>query len=126
MTSYKLAQKGYGHPESPARSPRSVEYDLLAKCTIKLRSAWANRESDIVSLVQALSDNNRVWSVLAINVASPENSLPASLRAQLFYLYEFVALQSQRIRQKEAEIDVLIDINMLVMKGLRGQSEVSS
>ena len=81
----------YARPEAPTRSLRSVEYDLLAQITQRLRSAWANRATDFPALVRAVTDNTQLWSTLASDVALPGNSLPAALRARLFYLYEFTS-----------------------------------
>ena len=54
-------------------------------------------------------------------VAEEGNGLPAKLRAQLFYLYEFTTQHSRAVRDRKASVDVLIDINTAVMRGLRGQ-----
>lgn len=110
----------YARPEAPTRSLRSVEYDLLAQTTQRLRAAWANRETDFPALVRAVTDNVTVWSTLASDVALPGNSLPAALRARLFYLYEFTAQHSRAVMDGKASVEVLADINMAVMRGLRG------
>jgi flagellar biosynthesis activator protein FlaF len=110
----------YARPEAPVRSPRSVEYDLLAKTTQRLALAWAHREKDFPGLVAALSDNQRVWSAFAVDVADPANALPAPLRARLFYLYEFTAQHSRKVLEDGASPEVLTDINIAVMRGLRG------
>lgn len=111
----------YARPEAPTRSLRSVEYDLLASTTQRLRAAWANRTTDFPGLVRAVSDNTRLWSTLASDVALPGNSLPAALRARLFYLYEFTATHSRSVLDGKASVDVLADINLAVMRGLRGE-----
>lgn len=111
----------YARPEAPTRSLRSVEYDLLAQITQRLRSAWANRATDFPALVRAVTDNTQLWSTLASDVAQPGNSLPAALRARLFYLYEFTAHHSRAVLEDKASVEVLADINMAVMRGLRGE-----
>lgn len=110
----------YAQREAPTRSLRSVEYDLLAQVTQRLRSAWANRTTDFPALVRALTDNSQLWSTLASDVALPGNSLPAALRARLFYLYEFTVHHSRQVMDDKASVEVLADINMAVMRGLRG------
>lgn len=111
----------YARREAPTRSLRSVEYDLLAQVTQRLRSAWADRESDFPALVRAVTDNIRLWSTLASDVALPGNTLPAALRARLFYLYEFTAKHSRAVLEEKGSVEVLTDINMAVMRGLRGE-----
>ena len=111
----------YARRETPARSLRSVEYDLIAQVTQRLRAAWTNRESDFPGLVRALADNQKLWTTLASDVALPDNGLPQALRARLFYLYEFTASHSRAVLYNGASIDVLTDINTAVMRGLRGE-----
>ncbi|WP_128514902.1 flagellar biosynthesis regulator FlaF [Tabrizicola thermarum] len=110
----------YARPEAPTRSLRSVEYDLLAQVTQRLRVAWANRATDFPALARAVTDNTQLWSTLASDVALPGNGLPAALRARLFYLYEFSAKHGRAILEEKASVEVLADINMAVMRGLRG------
>jgi flagellar protein FlaF len=110
----------YGSPEAPQKTPRAIEYDLLARVTQQLEAAWATRRQNYPALMTALDDNLRLWTTLAADVAEPSNGLPAPLRAQLFYLYEFAAQHSRAVREKDASVEVLIDINTAVMRGLRG------
>ena len=49
-------------------------------------------------------------------------SLPPALRAQLFYLYEFTDQHSRKVLAGNASIEVLVDINTAVMRGLRGET----
>lgn len=111
----------YASQDAPTRSHRAVEYDLLAQTTRRLRSGWANRDGDFPGLVRALADNERLWSILAADVAHSGNGLPTALRARLFYLYEFTAQYSRSIREGKGSIEVLADINTAVMRGLRGE-----
>ena len=110
----------YAQREAPTRSLRSVEYDLLAQVTQALRSAWANRATDFPALVRALTGNTQLWSALASGGALPGNGLPQALRARLFYLYEFTAKHSRAVLDDKATVEVLADINLAVMRGLRG------
>lgn len=110
----------YARPEAPTRSLRSIEYDLLAQVTQRLRTTWANRATDFPAFVRAVTDNTQLWSTLASDVALPGNTLPAALRARLFYLYEFTAQHSRAVLEDKASVEVLAHINMAVMRGLRG------
>ena len=114
----------YAQRAAQTRSLRSVEYDLLAQVTQRLRSAWANRTTDFPALVSAVTDNTQLWSTLASDVALPGNGLPQALRARLFYLYEFTAKHSRAVLDDKASVEVLADINMAVMRGLRGDGGV--
>jgi flagellar biosynthesis activator protein FlaF len=117
---YHSAAVSYAQREAPTRSLRSVEYDLLAQVTQRLRATWANRSTDFPALVRAVADNTQLWATLASDVALPGNTLPAALRARLFYLYEFTAHHSRAVLDDKGSVEVLADINMAVMRGLRG------
>jgi flagellar biosynthesis activator protein FlaF len=116
-----FARAAYGQREAPVRTARSHEYDLLARCTQKLAMAWTRRKEDFPSLAVALSENLQLWSVLAADVAEAGNGLPAPLRAQLFYLYEFTAGHTRAVLDQRGSVEVLVDINTAVMRGLRGE-----
>ena len=121
MTAHPSAARAfYGRPESPQKTPRALEYELLARITQRLSVAWAVRRDNYALLMAALDENLRLWSTLAADVAEPDNGLPSKLRAQLFYLYEFTAKHSRAVRDSDASVEVLVDINTAVMRGLRG------
>ncbi|MFN3824070.1 MAG: flagellar biosynthesis regulator FlaF [Pseudorhodobacter sp.] len=122
MTSFSLAIDAYARPDAPLRSSRTIEYDLFARVTRRLTLASRAREADFPALVAALHENDRLWRTLAVDVADPGNALPASLRAQLFYLHEFTVAHSRKVAEEGASVDVLIDINTAIMRGLRGMT----
>ncbi|MDO9639081.1 MAG: flagellar biosynthesis regulator FlaF [Pseudotabrizicola sp.] len=115
---------GYSRPDATLRPMRSIEYDALARVTQKLSAAWKQHKSDYPALVQALWENLGLWSTLAADVASPGNALPAPLRAQLFYLYEFSEVHTRNVLNGAASVEVLIDVNTAIMRGLRGQESL--
>lgn len=120
QTAQTTARSAYARPEAPARTPRSIEYDLLARITQRLSAAWTRKADDFPAFVEALAANLRLWSTLAADVAGSQNGLPAPLRAQLFYLYQFTTEHSRSVLDGRASVEVLIDINTAVMRGLRG------
>jgi flagellar biosynthesis activator protein FlaF len=123
MNAYQ-GRSGYARAEGPVRTPRSIEYELLARCTQGLSTAWIKRREDFPGLARALHENLQLWSTLAADVAEPGNGLPKDLRAKLFYLYEFTANHSRSVLDNRASVEVLVDINTAVMRGLRGGGSV--
>lgn len=121
---FSAARSVYARPEAPLKTPRSLEYDLLARVTQRLTQSSARRKENYPQFAAALEENQRIWSTLASDVASSGNGLPAKLRAQLFYLYEFTALHSSAVRDNKGSVEVLIDINTAVLRGLRGEGGV--
>ncbi|MBB97792.1 MAG: flagellar biosynthesis regulator FlhF [Rhodobacteraceae bacterium] len=123
MTNLAAAREGYGSAAAPTRSEKSIEYDVLAQITRRLKSAAEKGPSGFSALASALHDNKRLWNVFAIDVADPNNKLPESLRARLFYLAEFTHAHTSAVLQRRAKVAPLIDINMAVLRGLRGGSD---
>lgn len=120
MNAYITAHSAYSRHQTPARSQRSLEYEILARVTQKLRNGWQHRKQDFPAYIQALHDNLALWSTLAIDVANEGNELPQTLRARLFYLFEFTQQHTLKLMSDEGSAEVLIDINTAVMRGLRG------
>ena len=101
---------------------RGTEYEIFARVTAALRRTRTG-EGGFAALVRALHDNRSLWTTLAADVANETNGLPKVLRAQIFYLSQFTARHTRMVLSGEAMIDVLIDINTAVMRGLRGEGE---
>ena len=60
--------------------------------------------------------------MLAGDVADAANGLPKELRAQIFYLAEFTNQHSTLVLRGEGDVDVLVEINTAIMRGLRSQA----
>lgn len=119
-----MARSAYSQAAVPVRTARGTEYEVFARVTRRLRQAQAG-DGGFAALVRALHENRSFWTALAADVAVETNGLPRLLRAQIFYLAEFTIAHSRRVLAGEASVDVLIDINTAVMRGLRGEGEQS-
>lgn len=120
MNATERARDGYGRNAAPIRSPRAAEYEAIARISHRLRAAAQNRKTNYPAFVEALSDNRKLWSALAVDVAQAENALPEDLRARLFWLAEFTEAESRRILQGSGDVAILIEVNAAVLHGLRG------
>jgi flagellar protein FlaF len=121
MSAAAHAQSSYAHPARPLKTPRDIEYDLMAGITGRLTAALPPTRGRLnPSLVAALHDNSRMWAAFATDLANPGNAFPSDLRANLFALAEFTLKHSAKVLRDEATADVLIEINTAVMRGLRG------
>lgn len=122
MNTLDLARTAYAAPGTPARTPRGAEYEVIAQITRRLRASDRKRTEAFPAFAEALHDNVRLWTALASDVAESDNALSPDLRARIVYLYEFTMHQSDAALSTGAPIDVLIDINTAIMRGLRGGS----
>lgn len=104
------------------KTPRNLEYEVFAGITGRLKAALAETgPARMNRLAAALHENRQLWSVLALDLAHPDNGFPTDLRARLFYLAEFTFDATERILSGTADGAVLIDINTIIMRGLRGE-----
>ncbi|MBD3785496.1 MAG: flagellar biosynthesis regulator FlaF [Sphingomonadales bacterium] len=123
MNATTLAKTAYANPDQPTRTLRGIEYELFARVTHRLKSAALGGKENFAGLARAVYENRRLWTVIAADVSSSENALPAPLRARLFYLSEFTQAHSRRVLAGEVGVDVLVDINTSIMRGLRQKGD---
>lgn len=120
MSVHAPAQNVYSDANRAMGTPRSVEYQVFSQVTGQLsRALRAGRPFS--ELAEALHENVRLWTVIAVDVTQPENALPVQLRGQFASLAKFIRQHTQAVLRSEAEAGVLIEINTAVMRGLRGQ-----
>ncbi|MEM1383314.1 MAG: flagellar biosynthesis regulator FlaF [Pseudomonadota bacterium] len=120
MSVHALSHTAYGSAEKALGTPRSIEYQVFAQVTGRMRRA-SNADGRFDELASALHENHKLWTTIMIDVANAENQLPDALRAQLFYLAEFTRAQTSKVLRREADIAALVEINTAVMRGLRGE-----
>ncbi|GJL92635.1 MAG: hypothetical protein DHS20C04_22940 [Hyphococcus sp.] len=85
-----------------------------------------NRNSDPSSFIRALGKNLEFWTVIATDVASEGNQLPAELRSQIFYLFEFTRHHTRKLmsdNDSHLDAEPLVDINQNIIRGLGGPEE---
>lgn len=121
MNAHAQAQRAYSSASIPTKTPRSIEYEAIARITRRLRQSVETGQTGFSELAQALHDNGRMWNIFAADVASQANKLPAELKARLIYLAEFTQIHTRKVLAGEATVDALLDVNTAVMRGLRGE-----
>lgn len=125
MGAISRAQSAYSSAAAPTKTPRAVEYEAVARITNRLRQAVVTRQSDFPNLVQALYENNALWTIFAAAVSDADNALPVELRGRILYLAEFTRTHTSRILAGEVGVEPLLDINAAIMAGLRGEGEAA-
>lgn len=118
MNAIYQARKAYAPAQSHLRTSKSIEYQAFSDIIGRLKAASTDDPSSFNDLVAALHDNRTLWTVLAADVADPDNGLPKQLRAQIFYLAEFTHNHSTKVLRGEADVEALIDINTAILRGL--------
>ncbi|HVH02404.1 MAG TPA: flagellar biosynthesis regulator FlaF [Amaricoccus sp.] len=126
MSPHTQARSAYASASSPIRTGRDTEYAIFARVTGALGAVDEADRRAFPQLARAVADNQRLWGVLAEDLMNDDNQLPVPLRASLISLAEFVRRHSMAVLGGRASIAPLIDINTMIMKGLRGQPEAAA
>lgn len=116
------ARAAYAAPGAPTRTLRGTEYEAVARITQRLKDAAARADADFPALAAALVDNTRLWMAFAADVADEGNALPRPLRGQIFWLFDFTDRHTRKVLAGEAKPDILVDINLAILRGLRGET----
>lgn len=111
----KLGDYGY----NAVRTERDTEYDAFSRITFSLRKAAA--ADDAIDVIRAVHKNSELWTILAHDLAQPTNGLPDEVKAGLLSLAQFSLRHGRAVMQGSARPEALIDVNMAIMKGLRGE-----
>lgn len=119
MNAITQAQRAYAPTNAPMRSMRSTEYEVIARITHRIKSAAMRGKDGTTDLIAALHENRQLWTVLATDVADPDNGLPADLRARIFYLAEFTHHHTSKVLAKEASVGALLEVNTAILRGLK-------
>ena len=119
-----LARNAYSDGAKLTATPRSIEYQVLSRLTGALVAAEKNRDKDYPAYIKALSRNLEFWTIVGADVARDTNPLPQTLKAQIFFLYEFVNLHTRKLTGSEPNVSIaaLIEINENVINGLNSDS----
>lgn len=102
------------------RTARDNEYLAFSRITRQLQQAMES--DDPRAVIEATYANNQLWTILAADLTHPANNLSEATKAGLLSLAIFSIKQGQRVLSENASAEALIDINIKIMKGLRGEA----
>lgn len=118
----KQAISVYDSTSAATRTTRGTELKAFERVTHRI--AQAERDGKFAQLSTALHENRKLWTILAIEVADQTNQLSQTLRAQIFYLAEFVDVHTSQVLAGKSKAIALVDVNQAMMRGLRGRDEM--
>ncbi|WP_300033216.1 flagellar biosynthesis regulator FlaF [uncultured Roseobacter sp.] len=117
MNAFAQAQSAYAPASSPTRTARSAEYEVIARISYRIKKAI--KTDDFKSLAEALYENNKLWTALAVDCADDRNTLPDDLRASIISLSIFVQKHMHKVLMKEESAVPLLEINAMILRGLK-------
>ena len=144
MNAQALARRAYSETATSTRTDRGTEYELIARVTHRMKAAAEAGPRAFPRLAEALYDNRRLWTALAVDVqaaafahehrkkasqhrhaanrevdvSDDANGLPADLRARIFYLSEFVQDHTSKVLGKKAGVGPILEVNTAILRGL--------
>ena len=116
----------YRNVEKATLSQRDIEASVLTKAAVQLqvvKDNWTS-ENHETELEDALNFNQRVWTFFQAELTVNENPLPEEIKRNLLALSFFVDRRTFESLAYPApeKLDVLINININVAAGLRGDA----
>jgi flagellar protein FlaF len=115
----------YHNVEKATLSQRDIEATVLTKAAMQLQSIKENwtRENHDEQLEDALNYNQRVWSYFQAELSMEDNPLPEEIKRNLLSLSLFIDRRTFETLAYPApeKLDILINININVAAGLRGE-----
>ena len=118
------ATGGYIQNEIAGMNEAELEVRALIRTASALNSVkenWDNKEKD--DLTKALDKNRRLWSILASAMQEADCPQPLEIKQNIINLANFIFKRTNEILSKpEAQkLDILININMNIARGLSGK-----
>jgi flagellar biosynthesis activator protein FlaF len=116
----------YRNVEKATLSQRDLEASVLSKAATRLQSIkdnWPGDQNDAL-LEDALNYNQKIWSFFQAELTMEDNPLPDEIKRNLLALSLFVDRRTFEVLAYPApeKLDVLINININVSAGLRGEA----
>ncbi|UCF93850.1 MAG: flagellar biosynthesis regulator FlaF [Desulfobacterales bacterium] len=123
---HRNSLNAYQMVEKTTISGRETEARVLTEAAIKLKYCLDNWEAKdrCQKLDEALTYNQRVWTLIQSDLLDKNNPLPRQLRENILSLSAFIDTRIFNIMAYPApeKLNILIDINLNLAAGLRESS----
>lgn len=117
-----LAYKAYGQVTQRTATGRALEISVFEQITQALQAVHDNNGENPGEWGDAIHRNLQLWSIIAVDVVSPDNQLPAETRAGLVSLSEFVRRTSMKVLAGSEGLADIIEVNRTILAGLDGSA----
>ncbi|SFT08824.1 flagellar protein FlaF [Sulfitobacter marinus] len=119
-----------------SETPRQIERRILSRVTHDLAEKGkafdaSDSPADRLAILSeglrdSLYENQRFWSTLRHDLAEPENTMPAALKASLISLALWVDRQTSGLMAGQGSVAGLVEINTNIVAGLSGQAATTA
>ena len=112
----------YKNVSTSILGPRDIEQRVFQQSNGRLMAVRDNPDISFAEIAEAIYQNSKIWTTLAVDVFSDNNTLPETLRGQLASLALYAQKTGRVVLRKEAPVDILIELNNAIISGLDGDS----
>ena len=114
----------YSVADISAKPQNELEASALIHTASRLNTLRENWPPKMQDLNDALEMNRKLWTIFATDVCEESNPLPREIKQNIFNLAHFIFKHTFAVQTKPTAhgLEVLININMNVAKGLNEQT----
>lgn len=114
------AAAAYASVTTNILGPRDIEQRVFQQVNGQLMAVRDDPHGHFSEVAGAVHANTQLWTMLAVDVLSDDNTLPLTLRGQIASLAIYSQKTGRAVLRGEAKIDDLIDVNRAMIDGLDG------
>ena len=116
------AANAYPKVAQATHTPRELEAALLMKAASRLQAIPDDWEERRRELLEALTYNRKLWTILVSSATETDNPLPTAIKQNVANLAIFIFNHTLAVITQPApeRLAILIDINREIAAGLRG------
>ena len=116
---------GYARTEVAGMNEAELESRALIKAAAALNNAKENWQGMTNDLSVALDKNRRLWCILASAMKEEDCPQPKEIKQNILNLASFVFKRTMEVISTPTpeKLDILININMNIARGLSGNAE---
>ena len=119
-----MTDNPYLTTEASALPQNELEARALVRTASRLNNIKENWPVPSAELNEALDLNRKLWTILVTGATEETNPLPFEIKQNIFNLAHFIFKHTFTVMAKPSaqSLEVLININMNIAKGLNEQS----
>lgn len=123
MQTAAMATEGYSQNRSQTKTAKSIEYDAVSKITFLMQSSLTPPGIPFSRLCEVIGKNRKLWRIFSLEALNPQNPLARETKERILSLASFVDSYSSRVLRREADPTALVEINIAIMRGLKGEGD---
>ena len=114
----------YSNSESFALPQNELEARALVRTASRLNAVKEKWPVTTAELNEVLDLNRKLWTILVTGATEETNPLPIEIKQNIFNLAHFIFKHTFAVMAKPSaqSLDILININMNIARGLNEQS----